>query len=168
MQNNISTHKKRSDMSFSLQGLWSDPDIQNHTAKQCGLCFNCLGKPRISDCKSSTKCRKCSKIHHTSLCRGVSTPPAASIENTRSFITRQLSTELKTQDAAPKPAIDSQATSSRTVTTQVNLAETDPDFRNRFDEPVLLKTAVAPIHAGSYTATANIMFDGDAPSSLIS
>lgn len=37
-------------------------------AKQ-GLCFNCLGRHRVSDCRSTRRCTKCGKKHHTTLHR---------------------------------------------------------------------------------------------------
>ena len=41
--------------------------------KKDRLCFNCLGKHKVSDCKSRFKCRNCSRRHHTSLCTGKTT-----------------------------------------------------------------------------------------------
>ena len=32
------------------------------------LCFNCLGKHKVSVCASKYRCRKCQRKHHTSLC----------------------------------------------------------------------------------------------------
>ena len=36
--------------------------------KRDRLCFNCLGRHRIADCKSKSNCRNCKKRHHTSIC----------------------------------------------------------------------------------------------------
>ena len=36
--------------------------------KQNNLCFNCLGKHRVSTCSSKHRCRKCHRKHHTSFC----------------------------------------------------------------------------------------------------
>lgn len=36
------------------------------------LCFNCLraGKHRANNCLSQSRCRNCSRKHHTALCKG--------------------------------------------------------------------------------------------------
>ena len=36
--------------------------------KEKKLCFNCLGRHRLTDCKSRHRCRQCNKKHHTSIC----------------------------------------------------------------------------------------------------
>jgi len=36
--------------------------------KQNNLCFNCLGKHKVSSCSSKHRCRKCQHKHHSSLC----------------------------------------------------------------------------------------------------
>lgn len=32
-----------------------------------GLCYNCLGKHRVSECRSTRRCMKCGKKHHTTI-----------------------------------------------------------------------------------------------------
>lgn len=32
-----------------------------------GLCYNCLGKHRVSECRSTRRCTKCGKKHHTTI-----------------------------------------------------------------------------------------------------
>ena len=36
--------------------------------KREGLCFNCLGKHRVSQCTSQSCCKKCNNKYHTSIC----------------------------------------------------------------------------------------------------
>ncbi len=50
-------------------------DVNRHVeiVKNAQLCFNCLGKHRVSNCRSTDTCHHCSKKHHTSLCFSRST-----------------------------------------------------------------------------------------------
>ncbi|XP_070537540.1 uncharacterized protein [Ptychodera flava] len=43
----------------------TDSSKRHDIVKQNRLCFNCLGKHRVSDSKSKGKCRKCDRKHHT-------------------------------------------------------------------------------------------------------
>lgn len=36
--------------------------------KEKRVCFNCLGKHKVNNCRSHFKCRICKKTHHTSIC----------------------------------------------------------------------------------------------------
>ena len=47
----------------------TDANARMKIAKQKQLCFNCLGKHRVSECKSHKRCKKCNGMHHTSLCK---------------------------------------------------------------------------------------------------
>ena len=58
------------------------PNLCNMTSypKECfaiikiaGLCFNCLGHYKVSQCPSRFKCKECHKKHHTSLCQAFTT-----------------------------------------------------------------------------------------------
>ena len=139
----------------------SDPDKRNHFAKQSGLCFNCLGKHRVSDCKSKGKCRNCSKRHHTSLCRGDPKPTAMVSENARE------STATSRSDSKLQGTVSNTAIAQPVEPVHINFAKTESDSRDRRDQSMLLKTAVAPIIAGHNTATATIMFDEGATRSFI-
>ena len=44
--------------------------------KQRNLCFNCLGRHKVSTCTSKHQCRKCCRKHHTSLCTDNSSEPS--------------------------------------------------------------------------------------------
>ena len=33
-----------------------------------GLCFNCLGRHKVSNCRSTNRCRHCRRKHHTAIC----------------------------------------------------------------------------------------------------
>ncbi|XP_077865513.1 uncharacterized protein LOC144352224 [Saccoglossus kowalevskii] len=113
-------------------------DQRYEIAKRDKLCFNCLGKHRASDCKSKFSCRICKKRHHTSLCKGITTSTSESPHTSR---------------------VASQPTSQ----THVNFTAT----ANPFKGPVLLKTAVAEVSAGSEMAIAVILFDEGATRSFV-
>ncbi|XP_043474388.1 uncharacterized protein LOC122506339 [Leptopilina heterotoma] len=45
--------------------------VQDRTelVKKNKLCFNCLGSHRVADCRSTRRCMKCAKKHHTTIHR---------------------------------------------------------------------------------------------------
>ena len=49
--------------------------------KREGLCFNCLGKYRVSQCTSQYRCKKCNNKHHTSICGAKSLLPPMKKDN---------------------------------------------------------------------------------------
>ena len=45
-----------------------DPDARYSHVRSLNLCFNCLGSGhRTKECRSNSRCKKCSKSHHTTL-----------------------------------------------------------------------------------------------------
>ena len=50
--------------------------------KQRNLCFNCLGRHKVSTCTSKHRCRKCHRKHHTSLCTDSSSEPSTPRQDT--------------------------------------------------------------------------------------
>ena len=105
----------------------------NITVKRDHLCFNCLGRHKISDCKSKSKCRNCSCRHHTSLCKG---------------ITRK--TDEKPQTQATSSKIDNAKEPSTPLQLHSSLAQSHGH--------VLLKTVMAPLSSGK-CLDANILLD---------
>ena len=49
--------------------------------KREGLCFNCLGKHRVGQCTSQSRCKKCNNKHHTSICGAKSLLPPMKKDN---------------------------------------------------------------------------------------
>ena len=109
------------------------------------LCFNCLAHHKVSQCQSKFRCKKCKKRHHTTLCN--SEPPSA--EPTSDKVTEKASSG-SSADVTGLLTPASPCAALHTVTT------------------CLLKTAVAPIIAGSNRTQANILFDEGAQRSFIS
>lgn len=106
--------------------------------KRDRLCFNCLGRHRVSDCQSRSNCKICKKRHHTSLCNNRDTENAE----------RTSSSTLKTKAEKSE--------------TSVMYSSSHRDQPN-----VLLQTAVAPVKFGQRTTDANILFDEGAQRSFI-
>ena len=52
--------------------------------KREGLCFNCLGRHRVSQCTSQGRCKRCNNKHHTSICGAKSLQPMKKASNTQS------------------------------------------------------------------------------------
>ena len=105
--------------------------------KKNKLCFNCLGRHKIAECKSTSNCRKCKKRHHTSICTEKDDKPTAE------------------ESSKPQTEIsDSNAVSLHSSLTQHN-------------SNVLLKTAVANVSSGKQISEANILLDEGAQRSFI-
>ncbi|XP_062611553.1 uncharacterized protein LOC134273375 [Saccostrea cucullata] len=106
--------------------------------KKDKLCFNCLGRHKVADCKSKKTCKKCNRHHHTSIC------------------TRQENAvEVYEQQQKAKVSI--------TPSSVLSLHSTS--FRSF---QVLFKTAVAEVQSANGTeCQANIMFDEGSQRSFI-
>ena len=123
--------------------------------KREGLCFNCLGKHRVSQCTSHARCKKCNNKHHISICNAVSTKPQQSMEDSSSK-----STEAKSNQT-PKETIP--------VASTIALSDSQTSVLCNPDNSVcLLKTAVTSVISDVGSATANILFDEGAQRSFIS
>ena len=61
----------------------TDIAARKQVLKTSGRCFNCLRRNHIShNCKSTSRCQKCRKNHHTSICdAGLTNPPSSSCPN---------------------------------------------------------------------------------------
>ena len=103
------------------------------------LCFNCLGRHKIKDCKSKFSCRTCKKRHHSAIC-----------SNSK--------TQSKESQKWTQPATTIHAQSVSTGDANVNHVQTGP---------VLLKTAVADVSSPSNTLQATILFDEGSTRSFI-
>ena len=126
-----------------------------HTANQCTttdhqrrldivkpnhLCFNCLGKHKVSTCSSKHRCRKCHHKHHTSLC---------------------------TEATPPKKQENTETTPEGSFSTVVSQPVTTVSLHLASSQTCLLKTAVATISARGTYVELNILFDeGSQPSFL--
>jgi hypothetical protein len=105
------------------------------------LCFNCLGKHRVADCKSKKLCKRCNRRHHTSIC-------------TEQENTVKLPVHLEKTSVSTSPS-DSNVVSLHSTSSR--------------SSKVLLKTAVAEVQSTNGTeCQANIMFDEGSQRSFIS
>ena len=98
------------------------------------LCFNCLGKHKISQCKSKHRCRHCNRRHHTSVCNN--DPP------------------VNTSDSSTSDTNSNKKSDTTTLTTLT----TEPLTTTK-TTVCLLKTAVATVTSPHSEAEANILFD---------
>ena len=104
------------------------------------LCFNCLGKHKISACKSKGTCKLCDKRHHTSICDS-----------------KQPKCETKTEKADTRQYLAKRENVA--ITHSVNVFT---------PSQVLLKTAVADVSAkNGIISSANILLDEGAQRSFI-
>lgn len=98
------------------------------------LCFNCLGKHKISLCKSKYRCRHCNRRHHTSVCNAK--PPVNNSES-------------NTGDTNSSKKAD---------TTTLTTLTTEP-LSSPKTAVCLLKTAVATVTSSDSETKTNILFD---------
>ena len=105
-------------------------------------CFNCLGRHRLADCKSKSKCRYCSRRHHTGLCKDA-----------------LQKTDAKTP--AQGTSFENHNARKSNASVQLHSSLTHPQGH------VLLKTAIAPVSSGQTSLDANILLDEDAQRTFI-
>ena len=105
--------------------------------KQNNLCFNCLGKHKVSTCSSKHCCRKCQCKHHTSLCTEATPPKKEKEEQT---------------EATP-------VTKEGSFSTVVSQPVTTASLHLASNQTCLLKTAVATISVEGTYVESNILLD---------
>ncbi|XP_070579146.1 uncharacterized protein [Ptychodera flava] len=135
----------------------TDSSKRHDIVKQNRLCFNCLGKHKVGDCKSKGKCRKCDRKHHTSLCKSDQGSTSTTSETSRDPTPTQ-----RNADASPQPGTaNASHAQPAAATTQVHFATSDKE------ETALLKTAVVPISSGRKTVNAVVLIDEGSNRSFI-
>ncbi len=122
-----------------------DPNERYQMVKKENRCFNCLGRHKVSACKSQNRCQNCKRKHHTSICTN----------------TRQEQEKAKTPNQENLPQV-----------TPVNAAMTVPVPNTSTNTEIngtmcLLKTAIAPVRSQHFTVEAHILFDEGAQRSFI-
>ena len=123
----------------------ADNQARKEFVKQRNLCFNCLGRHKVSTCTSKHRCRKCRRKHHTSLCTDSSSEPST-----------------PRQDTTKEPII-----SSATLSTTVSPPTTTTALHLAGNNICILKTAVATVSAEGTYVEANILFDEGSQRSFI-
>ena len=123
----------------------ADNQARKEFVKQRNLCFNCLGRHKVSTCTSKHRCRKCRRKHHTSLCTDSSSEP-----------------NTPRQDTTKEPII-----SSATLSTTVSPPTTTTALHLAGNNICILKTAVATVSAEGTYVEANILFDEGSQRSFI-
>ncbi|XP_053398291.1 uncharacterized protein LOC128556688 [Mercenaria mercenaria] len=99
------------------------------------LCYNCLGKHQVSDCRSKFRCRNCQRKHHSSICDQPSS--------------------VQGLNPSASPFVSSTSGPTGTPGTAIQLHSTTHQ-RSK----VLLKTAVAQVSSQDDITTAtNILLD---------
>ena len=120
--------------------------------RKANLCFNCLGRHRVSQCTSKARCRHCRGKHHSSLCE---TTASKDQDNTGKKATAPTVKQNNSQD---------DSTASLTVSVPSKPPGTDllPG-----STACLLKTAKAEVRLGPNRCKAQILFDEGAQRSFI-
>ena len=88
--------------------------------KRDRLCFNCLGRHKIADCKSTNNGRKCDKRHHTSICK---IGKEGEKEETKSGTINDVHQSSKTEGVLLKSAITKVRTGDQTTKANILLDE---------------------------------------------
>ena len=71
---NLAREHNKSDWNIDCDVVVSTEKHLEHVKKE-GLCFNCLGKHRISQCTSQSHYKKCKNKYHNSICGAESLQP---------------------------------------------------------------------------------------------
>lgn len=118
-------------------------DDRKRTVKEKQLCFNCLGRHRIANCKSINTCKICGKRHHTSICN-----------KAEQYTQNEAKTETENYNSEKLDSNLSVA-SMQSLTTSVRAQ-------------VLLKTAIVTVSSDkTHFSQANTLFDEGAQRSFI-
>lgn len=131
----------------------TDVERRMQIVKQDKLCFNCLGKHRVSECKSRKSCKICNRRHHTSICNN---------QNDKRHENTQSVSAAKTQKHNANEVRNETVTVLKDSTASVMHTASDAHYCQ-----VLLKTAIAPVCVKSQSIEANILFDEGAQRSFI-
>ena len=129
-----------------------DPEKRMEIVRKANPCFNCLGRHRISQCRSKARCRHCRGKHHSSLCE---TTASKDQDNTGKKATASTVKQNNYQD---------DSTASLTVSVPSKPPGTDllPG-----STACRLKTAIAEVCSGPNHSKAQILFDEGAQRSFI-
>ncbi|XP_071177507.1 uncharacterized protein [Mytilus edulis] len=117
-----------------------DQNDRMKIVKEDRLCFNCLGRHRVVDCKSKSNCKKCDRRHHTSLCNNDHDKETTSTSSTSTV----------------------QKHNAEESDISVLYSSLNCDHPN-----VLLKTAIAPLSFKEQPIDAKILFDEGATRTFI-
>ena len=116
----------------------TDPQKRYDCVKRANRCFNCLGRHRVSMCKSQKRCLTCQKKHHTSLC---------SVKPSQKPISET------TQDQSREPS------SVHITVTPITPASIKSTHINTSGTTCLLKTAITTVGSEQFKVEANILFN---------
>ncbi|XP_006812892.1 uncharacterized protein LOC102807089 [Saccoglossus kowalevskii] len=124
----------------------TDRNKRHDIVKRDRLCFNCLGRHQVSECRSTNKCLRCGRKHHTSLCTLEPQMRASSDQSSRDTTSTSL---------------------NKSTPACVNFAAAAQRKNNYDNQPVLLKTVVTEISTDTQSLTAVLLFDEGATRTFI-
>ncbi|XP_064643603.1 uncharacterized protein LOC135497698 [Lineus longissimus] len=133
--------------------VYAKPADRLTQTRKLQLCFNCLGRHKIKDCKSKFTCRKCKKRHHTAICSG--SRPDEKETNSNNQNTTQQSERETTESEETVQSVTTGCTDEMTVT---HVGKSGS---------VLLKTAVTDVSSSTASCKATILFDEGSTRSFI-
>ena len=120
--------------------IYKDTPARLEAIKQKRLCYNCLGRHRVSQYNSNNRCRKCNGKHRTNICTDAN----------------------KVSDSSNHTANSAQPPTNNTTT----LTTLIPSQLTR-NATCLLKTAIATIVGTDIQTEANVLFDEGSQRSFI-
>ena len=134
-----------------------DPKQRLDIARQHKLCFNCLGRHRVSQCNSKHRCRICTRKHHTSLCADTEKPPDKSTTGNMSRLLEQ--PPNSSGNTSVKPPINATTANTNASLTTLSSPNTQHSMVSHTNKICLLKTAVVTVSSSHAEAKTNILFD---------
>ena len=142
-------------------------DQKMDIVKREHLCFNCLGKHKISQCKSKIRCKCGGRKHHTSICSG---EPSRTSSASEPPVPAQSVSHLSAASppfVPPSGQTPQKAGTVLTTLTPVTSCHASETSMNPNHNISLLKTAIAVVTTDDRRAEANILFDEGAQRSFI-
>ena len=135
----LCTYCNTTDHSLFACNTVTNPRRRMEIAHKGNLCFNCLGRHRVAQCRSKAWCKHCRSKHYSSLC--ATTADKSTADKNQDKQTKQESAPPPEQNTSPEDV-----TASLTVSVPSKLPGTNLPSGNT---TCLLKTAIAEIRSGS-------------------
>ncbi|XP_074656840.1 uncharacterized protein LOC141910041 [Tubulanus polymorphus] len=140
--------------------------------QKAGLCFNCLGKHRVSNCRSEVLCKFCKKRHHSSLYFAVSRMwPGTGNQADMSFSepgrVKQRRLIVSNSATQTNSVVEGGTCQSNQNISLIEFETTAVTTNAKLLDTVMLKTAVTEVSGTDKTIIANLLFDDGAQRTFI-
>lgn len=141
-------------------------NARHRFVKDKNLCFNCIGRHHISNCKSDRNCNICHKRHHTLL--HMNQQSQAADKNRSSGSTGSLQNQEKTYNSQKTTMYSEKKQTPMQLKTTSQSDAVMVGISNTNSNTVLLATALVHLSVNGYSTVARAVLDSAAQSSFLS